>query len=272
MKKVIILALCLVLCLTMFAGCGESSTEATPTPQATTSTSTSEPETFVFTLGLDDTFTPMGFRDDSNTIVGFDIDVATAVCDYLGWELVLQPIAWESKELELNAGTIDCIWNGMSYSDERAAAMTLSMPYMNNEMVFVVRSGDITSVSELSGKTVGVQSGSTADETLSSSEYASSISILSYDTNDIALFDLDFNGVDAVFMDSVSAGYYIATSGKDLEMLTEGSATEQYVVGFRKADTDLCAQVEAALYALEADGTLEAISIEWFSEDVIIFG
>lgn len=267
MKKVIILALCLALCLTMFAGCGSESTETTPAPTA----STTETETFVFTMGLDDTFTPMGFRDDSNNIVGFDIDVATAVCDYLGWELVLQPIAWESKELELNAGTIDCIWNGMSYSDERAAAMTLSMPYMNNEMVFVVRSGEVSSVSDLYGKTVGVQSGSTADETLSSSDYASEISILSYDTNDIALFDLDFNGIDAVFMDSVSAGYYIATSGKDLEMLTEGSSTEQYVIGFRKDDTELCAEVESALYALEANGTLETISIKWFSEDVIVF-
>ncbi|MFI3128972.1 MAG: amino acid ABC transporter substrate-binding protein [Bacillota bacterium] len=269
MKKVIIMALCLALCLTMFAGCGSTETEATVAPSSTTSTT--EPETFVFTMGLDDTFTPMGFRDDSNNIVGFDIDVATAVCDYLGWELVLQPIAWESKELELNAGTIDCIWNGMSWSEERAAAMTLSMPYMNNEMVFVVRSGEVSSVSDLYGKTVGVQSGSTADETLSSSDYASEISILSYDTNDIALFDLDFNGIDAVFMDSVSAGYYIATSGKDLEMLTEGSANEQYVIGFRKDDTELCAQIETALYALEADGTLETISIKWFSEDVIIF-
>ncbi len=266
MKKVMTLVLCLALCLSMFAGCSVTVDE-TPAP----STASPEAETAtVFILGLDDTFTPMGFRDDSNTIVGFDIDVAVAVCDYLGWELQLQPISWDAKELELNSGAIDCIWNGMSYSDERAAAMTLSIPYMNNEMVYVVRSGEITSAADLAGKTVGVQNGSTADETLSASDVASSISILGYDTNDLALFDLDLNGVDAVFMDSVSAGYYIATSGKDFEMLVDGAATEQYVIGFRKADTAMCAEVESALRALDADGTLAEISIKWFSEDVLI--
>ncbi|MFI3167573.1 MAG: amino acid ABC transporter substrate-binding protein [Bacillota bacterium] len=252
MKKVIMLVLCLALCLSMFAGCGASSDEE------------------VFILGLDDTFAPMGFRDDSNNIVGFDIDVATAVCDYLGWELQLQPISWDAKELELNSGTIDCIWNGMSWSEERDEAMTLSIPYMNNEMVFITREGEISSVADLAGSVVAVQSGSTADETLSASSYASSITIVGFDTNDIALMDLETKGVDAVYMDNVSAGYAIVTSGKDFEMLAEGSETEQYIIGFRKEDTELCAEVEEALRALAADGTLAEISIKWFSEDVTI--
>lgn len=251
MKKVLVLVLILALSLSMFTGC-ESSDDN------------------VFILGLDDTFAPMGFRDENNEVVGFDIDVATAVCEYLGWELQIQPIDWDSKEMELSIGTIDCIWNGMSWSEERAAAMNLSIPYMNNEMVFVTRTGEIASISDLDGSTVAVQNGSTADETLSASSIASSITIKRFDTNDVALMDLDTLGVDAVYMDSVSAGYYIATSGKDFEMLTEGSETEQYVIGFRLEDEEMKTQVEDALRALDADGTLAEISIKWFSEDVLI--
>lgn len=250
MKKLLVLVLCLSLCLTMFAGCGSS-----------------DDNTFI--LGLDDTFAPMGFRNESNEIVGVDIDIATAVCDYLGWELVLQPIDWDSKEMELNTGTIDCIWNGMSWSEERAAAMSLSIPYMENEMVFVTRAGEIATLDDLAGSKVAVQSGSTADESLSASEYASSITISRFSTNDVALMDLDTYGVDAVYMDSVSAAYAIETSGKDFEMLVEGSMSEDYVIAFRLEDTDLKEEVEYALRALYADGTLVDISIKWFGEDVL---
>ncbi len=251
MKKVMVLVLCLALCLSMFAGCGAKADNE-------------------FILGLDDTFTPMGFRDGNNEIVGFDIDVATAVCDYLGWDLVLQPVDWDSKEMELNTGTIDCIWNGMSWSADRAEAMNLSIPYMNNEMVFVVRNGDVASIGDLTGGAVAVQNGSTADETLTALADEYGITIDRFDTNNVALMDLETLGVDAVFMDSVSAGYYIAESGKDFIMLSEGSLTEQYIIGFRLEDEELKTQVEDALRALDADGTLEEISIKWFSEDVLI--
>ena len=110
-----------------------------------------------FVLGLDDSFPPMGFRDDNNEIVGFDIDVAKAVCEKLGVTLKLQPIAWSSNIMELNSGNIDCLWNGMSIDAERQEAMTLSEPYMTNRMVFVVvNSSEAQSQQDLIGKTIGV--------------------------------------------------------------------------------------------------------------------
>lgn len=118
-------------------------------------------------LGLDDAYPPMGFRDESGEIVGFDIDMAQSVCDRLGIELITRPIDWDEKETLLNSGEIDCIWNGMSVTDSRKEAMTLSDPYMKNEIIFLVpENSDVRYLNDLAGKNVGVQSGSSAAEML----------------------------------------------------------------------------------------------------------
>ena len=91
-------------------------------------------------LGLDETFPPMGYRDANGDIIGFDIDLATEVCSRLGVKLKLQPINWDSKEMELNGKTIDCIWNGMSITDERISGMDLSTPYIANKQIIIVKS------------------------------------------------------------------------------------------------------------------------------------
>ncbi|NMP38431.1 MAG: transporter substrate-binding domain-containing protein [Clostridiales bacterium] len=161
-------------------------------------------------LGLDATFKPMGFTDDQNNIVGFDIDLAKEVCKRLGVELELKGIDWETKEKTLDANQIDCIWNGMSYSDKRNEAMNLSEAYMDNKMVFVVSaSGAIASQADLSQKKVAVQSGSTAQEILEASAIAKDIEIVAIGTNVEALQQLNLNMVDAVFLDSVVAEYEI---------------------------------------------------------------
>ena len=117
-----------------------------------------------FILGLDDSFPPMGFRNENNEIVGFDIDVAREVCKRLNVELVVQPISWTAKEQELNSYNIDCIWNGMSINNDRKEAMCLSNPYLKNNMTFVVKKdSNINSINDLKGKKVGVQAGSTAE-------------------------------------------------------------------------------------------------------------
>ena len=113
----------------------------------------------------------MGFRNENNEIVGFDIDVAKEVAKRLGVELKLQPISWSAKEQELNSYNIDCIWNGMSVNEEREKAMCLSLPYLENNMSFVVKKdSNINSLEDLKGKKIGVQSGSTAEEILTKSE------------------------------------------------------------------------------------------------------
>ena len=120
-----------------------------------------------FILGLDDSFPPMGFRDEDNNIVGFDIDVAKVVAEKLGVEFVAQPISWDAKELELNAKNIDCIWNGMSITPEREASMAMTFPYLNNQMVFYVKADSgLDTVEKLAGKTIAVQNGSYAEELL----------------------------------------------------------------------------------------------------------
>lgn len=172
-----------------------------------------------FVLGLDDSFPPMGFRDDNNEIVGFDIDVAKEVCSRLGVELVLQPISWDAKEQELSTGKVDCLWNGFSYSDERNEQMCLSEPYMDNRQVVVVtENSPIKTLADLKDKTLAVQAGSTAVEALDSvPEVKDSLKDgkgVEVKDNVLAMMDLGTGGSDAVLMDEVVARYYIAKMGK----------------------------------------------------------
>ena len=118
-------------------------------------------------IGLDDCFPPMGFRDENNEIVGFDIDLAREVCNRMEIKLVCQPISWAAKEQELNSKNIDCIWNGMSITEERLNVMNITESYMTNEIVFVtLKNSEINSYENLNNKIVGVQLGTTADEAI----------------------------------------------------------------------------------------------------------
>ena len=147
-----------------------------------------------FILGLDDSFPPMGFRDENNDIVGFDIDVAKEVAARLGVEFIAQPISWDAKELELASGTIDCIWNGMSITPEREESMAMTFPYLNNQMIFYTRAdAGIDSLEALAGKSVAVQNGSYAEELLSGdyADLAATFSeVLGFDEYLTALMDL----------------------------------------------------------------------------------
>ncbi len=226
-------------------------------------------------LGLDATFKPMGFTNENDEIVGFDIDVAEEVCKRMGIELELYSVNWETKEQDLNAGTIDCIWNGLSVSDERKQVMLMSEPYMNNEMVFVVNGkSDITALSDLKDAKIGVQNGSTALEILNASEVVATngATPVELSTNVEALNQLELNMVDAVFLDSVVANYEIVSTGKDYKVLEEGLSSEQYAIGFRKGDQALCDKVTATLKEMVTDGTLAKISTEWFGSDVTTIG
>lgn len=222
-----------------------------------------------FVLGLDATFKPMGYTDENDEIVGFDIDVAEEVCKRMGVELVKQPINWDTKEEDLNAGRIDCIWNGMSVNPSRAESMNLSDPYMKNEMVFVVPAdSDAKSMSDLSDKVIGVQNGSTAQTILEESEIGTSCTIQAMATNIEALQQMELGIVDAVFLDSIVAGYEITSSGKDYVILPDGLQEEEYAIGFRKNDQKLRDEVQKILGEMKADGTLGEISTAWFGSDV----
>lgn len=222
-----------------------------------------------FVLGLDATFKPMGYTDENDEIVGFDIDVAEEVCARLGVELVKQGINWDTKEQDLNAGRIDCIWNGMSVSPSRQEEMNLSEPYMSNAMVFVVpASSDAASMDDLSDKVIGVQNGSTAEEILMASDIASTITEQAMATNIEALQQMELGIVDAVFLDSVVANYEITSGGKDYKVLPDGLEEEEYAIGFRKKDQALRDEVQRILSEMKADGKLGEISTAWFGSDI----
>ncbi len=220
-------------------------------------------------LGFDEYYPPMGFRDEEGNITGFDIDLAAEVCRRMGIELVPKPINWDSKEKELNSGSIDCIWNGLSVSAERAESMNLSKPYMNNDLIFVVKgAGRIRSVADLKGRTVGTQKGSSSETVLNASDLSRSFSVVYEDDNVTLLEKLEEGTVDAVFLDSIFAYYYISRNDKELYILPTVLETEKIAIGFRKGDDRLRDGVQEILHQMNSDGTLKKISDEWFDTDV----
>ncbi len=224
-------------------------------------------------VGLDDTFAPMGFTDDNGDIIGFDVDLARAVCEKLGVELVLQPVEWESKEQELATKNIDCIWNGLSVTPEREKNMTMSKPYMTNDISLVVK-GDstITKMADMAGLRLAVQGGSSAEEALNdqgNKAFRESLGQVNpFDKYDTALMDMETGNSDAVLMDTVMANYMINTLGKNFKVLDESLLPDEYAVGFRKGEAELCTAVEKALSDLKADGTVADISTKWFGTDI----
>ena len=271
--KVLSAAAALVL-MANLAGCGKASDKDSSSDNSSSTSASDDSlqkvlDSGEFVLGLDASFPPMGFSDENNEIVGFDIDVAQAVCDKMGVTLVKQPIVWDAKEQDLESGRIDCVWNGMSISPSRAEAMNLSDPYMENEMIFVVPSdSDIKSLDDIKGKTVAVQLGSTAEEILANADFANDITTTPLEDNVTALQQLELGFSDAVFMDSVVANYLITSEGKDFVILPEGLEKEEYAIGFRKGDQALRDEVQNTLSELKADGTLGEISTKWFGSDI----
>lgn len=269
LKKVLGLSLAAFMMLTS-VGCGSGSDDKESSYSAESDDSLQKVlDSGKFILGLDATFKPMGYTDENDEIVGFDIDVAEEVCSRMGVELVKQPINWDTKEQDLNVGKIDCIWNGMSVNPGRAEEMNLSEPYMKNSMVFVVgASSEAKSMEDLKGKTIAVQNGSTAQEILESCDIAGDITVQAMATNVEALQQLDLAIVDAVFLDSVVANYEIQTSGKDYVILPDGLEEEEYAIGFRKNDQKLRDEVQKILSEMKADGKLGEISTKWFGSDI----
>ena len=225
----------------------------------------------VFVLGLDDSFPPLGYRDDNNEIVGYDIDLAKEVAKRLGVEFKAQPIDWDAKEMELETGKIDCIWNGFTITDERRQALSFTEAYLNNDQVLVVRADSgINSLAGAKDKIIGIQSGSSAQEAVNdNAAFASSISkLIMFKDNITALNDLDIGGVDGVVMDSVVANYSIAQTKKPFKVIDESLANEGYGIGFRKNEPELRDAVWNILKEMQKDGTVTAISQKWFGRDI----
>lgn len=228
-----------------------------------------------FVLGLDDSFPPMGFRDEAGEIVGFDIDLATEVASRLGVKFKAQPIDWDAKEMELSTGKIDCIWNGFTMTKEREEALEFTKPYLDNNQSLVVKADSgINSLDDMAGKRVGVQSGSSAQEAIEANpKFDSSVKEkVMFKDNVTALNDLEIGGIDGVVMDSIVADYSIIATGGPFAVVGAPLAKEAYGVAFRKGDKALRDEVQKTMEDMAKDGTVARISTKWFGHDISVIG
>lgn len=223
-------------------------------------------------VGLDDTFAPMGFRDNDGNLVGFDVDLAKAVGELLDVEIRFQPIDWDSKVLELNAGTIDMIWNGLTITDSRLEEMSFSDAYLaNSQIVITKKNSTIDTINDLIGKKVGVQISSASEDAVSASSIFTQLDeFVKYDTFNSALLDLSSGTIDAVVIDEIMGRYVISQTNDMYQVATENFGVETYGVGFRLESTDIRDQINLALLTLVTNGTAATISNDWFGENIIL--
>lgn len=263
-KKLIALFMTIILVLTT-VGCSKGGSKAKDAI-------TVEPGKF--TVGFDQDFPPMGFVDDNGEHTGFDLELAAEVARRLDLELVLQPIAWDSKDAELSSKNIDCIWNGFTMNG-REDKYTWTKPYMKNNQVFVVKAGsDIKTLEDLEGKTVVVQTDSSAEKALNDrpelvDTFGEYLTAANYNS---ALMDLEAGAVDAVAMDDVVAIYQIEQRKGIFTILDEILAVEDYGVGFLLGNETLRDIVQETLEDMAKDGFLTKTSEKWFGKDVTTIG
>lgn len=227
-------------------------------------------------LGFDDTFVPMGFKDEKGEYTGFDIELAKEVSAKLGKEIVFQPIDWSMKENELNNGNIDFIWNGYSITDERKDKVSFSKPYLDNRQVIItLANSPINSKADLKSKTVGAQTGSSAVDAIEADKDALASfkdgKVVTFETNTNALMDLEAGRLDAVVADEILAKYYTNQRGKDkYKVLNDDFGRESYAVGMKKDDKELVDAFNKALDEVIKDGKAGEISKKWFGDDIIV--
>lgn len=225
-------------------------------------------------IGLDDTFVPLGFRDNKGTLVGFDIDLAKEALKSIGYKVIFQPIDWTMKEAELNSHNIDMIWNGYTKTEKREKQVSFSNGYLKNKQVIVVlKDSSINTKKDLKEKVVAVQNGSSSQEVLRENKALTNTfknqSPILFDTNNEAFMDLEEKRSDALVCDEILAKYYISKKGNNkFKILKEDLGDEIYSVGLRKEDKALKNQLNKALKSLKDNGILKKISYKWFKEDL----
>ncbi|KDD13201.1 ABC transporter, phosphonate, periplasmic substrate-binding protein [Bordetella bronchiseptica MBORD707] len=223
-------------------------------------------------VGLDDNFPPMGFRDEKNELVGFDIDMAKEASRRLGMQVEFKPIDWSAKEAELNGKRVDVLWNGLTITEERKKNISFTAPYMANHQIIIVGSASpIKTKADLAGKVVGAQEGSSAvDAIKKDAPVAASLKeIKTFADNVTALMDLAAGRLDAIVVDEVVGRYLASKREGQYRVLEENFGTEDYGVGVRKDDTELLAKLDKTLASMKEDGTAGRIATQWFGANII---
>lgn len=227
-------------------------------------------------VGLDDTFAPMGFKDKNGKIVGFDVDLATAVFKRYGIKVDFKSIDWDMKEKELENKTIDLIWNGYSKNDQREKGQLFSESYMrNNQILVVARKSGINSFEQMKGKNLGTQRGSASYDALMKQTkilkiYINNEEPVLYDEFNSGFLDLEAGRVDGLLVDEIFAKYYLnqANKLKKYRLIEGGFTSEDFSVGARKNDKELIAKINESLNEFHKNGKFQNISKKWFGNDV----
>ncbi len=239
--KILSLVMALVLCLS-FIGC--SGVDYTV-------------EEGVLTMGTNATFPPYEYTDDDGNIIGIDAEIAQAIADKLGLELVIKDMEFESLLPAVQGGSIDIVLAGMTVTDERKEAVNFTEFYATGIQVIIVKEGsDIESVDDLDGKTIGVQSGTTGD-IFCTDEYGQE-NVKQFNNGALAIAALEAGQVDCVVIDNEPAKNFVAANS-GLTILETEYAIEDYAAAINKDNEDLLADVNAAMEELKNDGTIDKI-------------
>ncbi len=268
MKKIFLVAM--LLTTMIFTGCGGGD-NATKTDGANADGAKK------IVVGLDDEYPPMGFKNDKNEIIGFDVDLAKAAAKKLGREVEFKAIDWNSKEAELKSGRIDVLWNGLDITPERKENMLFSDPYMDNRQIIFIRKGDdananISDENGLAGKAVGTQAGSTAEAYITGNDALKNSfkDFKTYGDYISAFMDLENGRLDAVVCDEIVGRYYMAKHADKIDAINVVvGPTSEFGIAFAKENTALRNEVQKAFDEIVADGTAKKISEEWFGADLI---
>ena len=268
MKKFLAMALAAVMVLAL-AACGSKNDTADDTGDAQDAQGG---ETQKLIVGFDAEFPPFGFIAADGSYDGFDLAMAEELCSRLGWDFEAVPIVWDSKDAELAAGTINCIWNGFTYTG-RENDYTWSDPYIDNSIVMVVKADSgISSLADLAGKSVMAQAASSAVDAINANESLKSslkevVELADYNTG---FMELKQGSVDAIAADLGVAKFQIASNEGDYVILDEPISTEQYAIGFLKGNTELRDAVNAELLKMAEDGTMLEIAQKYVDQGLVL--
>lgn len=216
-------------------------------------------------------FKPMNYMED-NELTGFETEFAKLVCDKLGVEPDFQEIDWDSKEMELNSKNIDCIWNGMTITEERKNNMSITNPYMGNRQVMIVKAENVDKYTKsVDGAKVIAETGSTGEELAQEDEFFANADFTAVDSQAKGLMDVASGTSDVVIVDYVLSTGSIGegTDYTDLVMIDKGFDPQEYGVAFRKG-SDVTEKVNKAMEELAKDGSLEKLAEKYNLQDLLM--
>ena len=280
MKKLTAFILSALMAVTALTGCGGQTSSSEASKDNSGSQSSTGDWSYIadkgdLVIGIT-YFEPMNYKDENGELTGFETEFAQSVCEKLGVKATFQKIDWDSKEVELNAKTIDCIWNGLTITDERQENMGISTPYMENKQVMVTKAENadkFTTAEAVKGATVVAEKKSAGEDVAKGDEFFKEANYVSVDSQAKALLEVKSGTADIAIIDYVMS---IGTlkDGSDYSNLSviedKSFAPEQYGVALRKDSTETLAKLDDAMQALADNGELEKIADKYNLKDLLL--